>query len=103
MGKKTKKVGPLRSLGARYGATVRKRYRNIIIEMKKPHKCPQCGFNTVRRVSVGVWRCRKCGFTFAGGAYVPTTKIGTVARRASSRAVSAQLEFAEGEEEETPE
>jgi ribosomal protein L37AE/L43A len=37
----------------------------------------------VRRESVGVWKCNKCNFTFAGGAYSPTTKLGIVARRAA--------------------
>lgn len=81
MGKRTKKVGPTRGLGVRYGATVRKRYVKIVTEMKKKHKCPQCGLMRVKRVSVGVWKCRKCGFTFAGGAYTPTTKLGTLAKR----------------------
>ena len=83
MGKRTKKVGPTRGLGARYGATVRKRYVEIVSSLKKAHKCPQCGVVAVRRQSVGVWRCRKCGFTFAGGAYTPVTKLGAVARRAT--------------------
>jgi large subunit ribosomal protein L37Ae len=80
---KTKKVGPTRGLGVRYGSTVRKRYVKVITELKKPHRCPQCGFVRVRRVSVGIWKCRKCEFTFAGGAYTPSTKLGAVARRAA--------------------
>jgi large subunit ribosomal protein L37Ae len=83
---RTKKVGPTRGLGPRYGSTVRKRYIKVVEEMKKPHKCPQCGFSRVRRVSVGVWGCRKCGFTFTGGAYTPTTKLGIVARRVAKGA-----------------
>jgi len=88
MGKKrrTKKVGPTRGLGARYGVTVRKRYRTILAEMKKPQTCPQCGFKSVRRESVGIWVCRKCGFKFAGGAYVPATKLGVTAKRSAARA-----------------
>ena len=78
---RTKKVGPTRGLGPRYGTTVRKRYIKVITEMKKPHTCPQCGFPRVKRESIGIWKCRKCEFTFTGGAYTPTTKIGTVARR----------------------
>ncbi|MEM3730622.1 MAG: 50S ribosomal protein L37ae [Candidatus Bathyarchaeia archaeon] len=78
---RTKKVGPTRGLGPRYGATVRKRYIKVVTEMKKPHKCPQCGFSKVKRVSVGVWECRKCGAKFTGGAYTPTTKLGAVAKR----------------------
>ena len=80
---KTKKVGSTRGLGPRYGSTVRKRYVKVITELKKPHRCPQCGFVRVRRLSVGIWKCGKCEFTFAGGAYIPTTKLGTVARRAA--------------------
>jgi len=49
--------------------------------MKKPDTCPQCGFARVNRQSVGVWKCGKCGFTFTGGAYTPTTKLGLVAKR----------------------
>ncbi len=80
---RTKKVGPTRGLGPRYGSTVRKRYVKVITELKKPHKCPQCGFVRVRRVSVGVWKCSKCEYTFAGGAYTPITKLGVVAKRAA--------------------
>lgn len=86
MGKRTKKVGPTRGLGVRYGATVRKRYIKVVRGMKKPQKCPQCGLLRVKRVSVGVWKCRKCGFTFTGGAYTPTTKLGIVAKRAAKGA-----------------
>jgi large subunit ribosomal protein L37Ae len=89
MGKRVKKIGPTRGFGARYGSTVRKRYIDILVKMRKPHPCPQCGFRRVKRQSVGVWRCRKCGFTFAGGAYIPTTKLGIVSRRAAK---SGQVE-----------
>jgi len=81
MGKRTKKVGPTRGLGPRYGSTARKRYIKVYTEMKKPHRCPQCGFSRVKRESVGVWKCRKCSFTFTGGAYTPATKIGMVSKR----------------------
>ncbi|MEM2994527.1 MAG: 50S ribosomal protein L37ae [Candidatus Bathyarchaeia archaeon] len=99
MGKKMKKVGPTRGLGARYGATVRKRYIKVVTEMKKPHSCPQCGFPRVKRVSVGVWECRKCGFTFSGGAYTPATKLGTVAKRVA-KGIPIEEETAKTEETE---
>lgn len=83
---RTKKVGPTRGLGVRYGSTVRKRYIKVVTELKKPHVCPQCGFQRVKRASVGVWECRKCGFVFAGGAYTPTTKLGMVAKRVAKGA-----------------
>ena len=81
MGRKTKKVGMTRGLGTRYGATVRKRYVKVVTEAKQTHKCPQCGSVAVKRESVGVWNCRKCGLTFSGGAYTPVTKLGVVAKR----------------------
>ena len=81
MGRKTKKVGMTRGLGTRYGATVRKRYLKVVTEAKRTHKCPQCGAEAVKRESVGVWNCRRCGVTFAGGAYTPVTKLGVVAKR----------------------
>lgn len=79
-----------RGLGPRYGATVRKRYTKVVTEMKKAHKCPQCGTASVRRESVGIWNCRKCGYTFAGGAYTPTTKLGVVAQRAAKGTSTAE-------------
>jgi large subunit ribosomal protein L37Ae len=81
MGRKTKKVAMTRGLGTRYGATVRKRYIKVVTEAKQTHKCPQCGAEAVKRESVGVWNCRKCDVTFAGGAYTPVTKLGVVAKR----------------------
>jgi large subunit ribosomal protein L37Ae len=95
---RTKKVGPTRGLGVRYGSTVRKRYSKVVTELKKPHRCPQCGFPRVKRVSVGVWGCRKCGFTFTGGAYTPTTKLGIVARRVAKGAPIEEMLKAEKEE-----
>jgi large subunit ribosomal protein L37Ae len=80
---KMKKVGPSRGLGPRYGVTVRKRYVKVMEGMKLRHKCPSCGFTRVKRKSVGVWLCKKCGFTFTGGAYTPTTKLGAVAKRSA--------------------
>jgi large subunit ribosomal protein L37Ae len=98
---KMKKVGPTRGLGTRYGATVRKRYVKVITELKKPHRCPQCGFARVKRESVGVWKCKKCGYTFTGGAYMPSTKLGVVAKRAAKGTVAGETTAPIPTEEET--
>lgn len=98
-----KKVGSTRGLGARYGATVRKRYVKVITELKKPHRCPQCGFARVKRESVGVWKCKKCGFTFTGGAYTPVTKLGVVAKRAAKGAPAEETATAVAAAEEETE
>jgi len=87
---RTKKVGPTRGLGTRYGATVRKRYIKVIAGLKMAHRCPQCGFVKVKRKSVGVWQCGKCNYTFTGGAYVPATKLGVVAKRAAKGEVAVE-------------
>jgi large subunit ribosomal protein L37Ae len=96
---RTKKVGPTRGLGPRYGSTVRKRYVKVIAGLKKAHRCSQCGFVRVKRESVGVWKCRKCGFTFTGGAYTPVTKLGVVAKRAAKGAPLEETAKAVAEEE----
>jgi len=102
VGKRTKKVGPTRGLGPRYGATVRKRYIKVFTELRTPHTCPQCGFQRVKRESVGVWKCKKCEFRFTGGAYTPTTKLGIVAKRVAKGApVEETLKTEEAAEEET--
>ncbi len=80
---RTRKVGPAGSFGPRYGASLRKRWARVVMAMRAPHRCPRCQTKAVKRVAVGIWRCRKCGLVFAGGAYVPYTKTGDVARRAA--------------------
>jgi len=100
---RTKKVGPTRGLGVRYGSIVRKRYVKIVSELKKSHRCPSCGFPRVRRQSVGVWKCQKCGHTYTGGAYTPTTKLAIVARRLAKGAPVAEAPKTEAAEPpETP-
>jgi large subunit ribosomal protein L37Ae len=86
---RTKKIGLAGGFRARYGSTIRKRYVEVMTESKRPHSCPQCRAVAVRRESVGLWKCRKCGFTFTGGAYSPSTKLGETAKRAA-KGVSAE-------------
>lgn len=81
-----------RGLGVRYGATVRKRYTKVVSETKGAHKCPQCGSESIRRESVGVWNCRKCGLTFTGGAYTPATKLGVAAKRSAKGLPAPEVE-----------
>lgn len=88
---RTYKVGPSGSFGARYGTVARKRYSTIITELRAPHECPQCHISAVKRLSVGIWLCDRCGFKFAGGAYAPRTKLGEVAERAARAGVASSL------------
>ena len=76
MAKRTKKVGSAGRFQARYGVKARTRIRDIEIHQRTKHKCPNCGQNTIKRVGTGIWKCKKCGNTYAGGAYVPKTEQG---------------------------
>lgn len=90
-GYKTRSAG---RFGARYGRKIRKLVADIEAEMKKPHRCPQCFHLTIRRISTAIWQCRKCGYTFAGGAYLPQTSVG----RSTTRAVQRSFEESEAQE-----
>jgi len=76
MAKRTKKVGSAGRFQARYGVRTRTRVRDVEIQQKRKHTCPQCGKNAVKRSGTGVWMCKKCGNIFAGGAYLPKTAKG---------------------------
>ena len=78
-----RKIGLAGGLGARYGRFPRHQYIEIVTGLRSKHECPRCHFRTVKRSSVGIWNCRKCGHRFAGGAYTPTTKLGEIATRAT--------------------
>ena len=69
--------------GARYGTITRRQYNDVVSVLRTRHECPRCKFKAVKRWSVGIWLCRKCGYRFAGGAYVPVTKLGEIAARAT--------------------
>jgi large subunit ribosomal protein L37Ae len=79
-----KKIGLGGAFGARYGTVARKRYVEIVTGMRRRHECPRCRIQSVRRLSVGIWLCRKCGYRFAGGAYQPITKLGETSRRVAT-------------------
>jgi large subunit ribosomal protein L37Ae len=71
MSRKTKKVGIAGKYGPRYGVKVRKQIRTVEEEKVKSHTCPRCKHRSVKRISTGIWRCRRCDLVFAGGAYSP--------------------------------
>jgi large subunit ribosomal protein L37Ae len=74
---RTKVVGSAGRFGARYGSTLRHKVAAIEARMRAPHRCPRCFTRgSVKRVSVGIWACKKCGYTFAGGAWIPRTELG---------------------------
>jgi large subunit ribosomal protein L37Ae len=92
---RVKKVGPAGSFGPRYGTAPRRRYAEVVAGMRVPHECPRCHVRAVKRLTVGVWNCRKCGVKFAGGAYLPATKLGEISKRAAREGLAAGLLAAE--------
>lgn len=71
MPRKTKKVGISGKFGPRYGVKVRKQIQAVEMEKTKRHTCPRCKHKSVKRISTGIWKCRRCNLTFASGAYSP--------------------------------
>mgnify|MGYP001588885246 CR=1 FL=1 len=106
----TEKVGSTGRFGSRYGVGIRKRLLKIESRSNSKRgrgaqgrKCPNCGFNTVKRLSKGVFDCRKCSHQFVGGAYLPQTLTGGIISQMVSQKkfvpeMIAQLEKAGGEE-----
>ncbi|MGQ9542856.1 MAG: hypothetical protein ACUVTM_02025 [Candidatus Bathyarchaeia archaeon] len=76
-----RKIGLGGGLSTRYGTAPRRVYVEILTQMRRRHECPRCQAMAVKRLSVGLWYCRKCGNQFTGGAYTPFTKIGEASKR----------------------
>ncbi|MHA1679855.1 MAG: 50S ribosomal protein L37Ae [Promethearchaeota archaeon] len=82
---RTKKVGITGRFGPRYGTLVRYRVKKIESYKTEPIKCPRCQTKAIKRVSVGLWTCKKCGVRFTGGAYNINTPQGLVSFRVAKR------------------
>jgi len=74
MGRK-KLVGSAGRFGARYGKKQKAKLAEIEKIQKLMHICPRCKMKYVKRVSSGIWYCKKCGNKFAGLAYYPSTDV----------------------------
>jgi|TARA_Y100000310_G_scaffold169639_1_gene169855 large subunit ribosomal protein L37Ae len=66
---KVEKLGSAKRFGARYGSKPKHKFAKIEKEQRKKHVCPYCNNLKVKRVSVGIWHCRKCNAKFTGKAY----------------------------------
>lgn len=73
--KTEEKLGSVKRFGARYGRKPKLKFSKIEAEQRKLHKCPYCNKIAVKRVSVGIWHCKKCNAKFTGKAYSVTRKI----------------------------
>src|SRR3989344_5236523 len=68
-------LGSVKRYGARYGRKLKLKLSKIETEQRKLHKCPYCSKIAVKRVALGIWRCRKCNAKFSGKAYSISKKI----------------------------
>jgi large subunit ribosomal protein L37Ae len=82
---RTKKVGPAGKFGTRYGMRVRKKWLEVEKKQRISHECPVCKKPSVKRISTGIWQCRKCETKFAGGAYLPMTGVAQAVDRIIQR------------------
>lgn len=65
---KTKKVKAAGRFGPRYGRRVRTKIADIESIQRKKQTCPFCK-GVVKRLSKGIWQCRKCNKKFTGHVY----------------------------------
>lgn len=65
---KTKKVKAAGRFGVRYGQRVRKKIAEIEAIQRKKQICPFCK-GVAKRLSKGIWQCKKCGKKFTGHVY----------------------------------
>jgi large subunit ribosomal protein L37Ae len=80
MTKRTKKVGVTGKYGTRYGASLRKQVKKMEITQHAKYTCTFCGKVTVKRQATGIWDCKSCKRTVAGGAYVVATPAAAAMR-----------------------
>ncbi|MCK4717687.1 MAG: transposase [Thermoplasmata archaeon] len=74
MSRRTKKVGSTGRFGVRYGVKVRYRTKSVDTSLNTRGTCPQCQHSSVSRVKSGIWKCSRCSYTFAAGAYSSKTR-----------------------------
>ena len=63
---RTKKVKSAGRFGPRYGKSVRKKITEIESKQHKKQICPFCKKPKLKRLSKGIWKCKKCKKKFAG-------------------------------------
>ena len=80
MAKHTKKVGIVGKYGTRYGASLRKVVKKAEVAQHSTYTCAFCGKNGITRKATGIWYCRGCHKTIAGGAYNFATATSVTAR-----------------------
>jgi large subunit ribosomal protein L37Ae len=67
MAVKNKKIGASGRFGAGYGK-IKERLNAVEAKQRKRQSCPFCN-GSAKRQAKGIWSCKKCGKTFAGGTF----------------------------------
>jgi len=73
----------------RYGRKSRKIVADLEEKSKASYVCPQCGRNKVKKTSTAIWSCSTCGYTFAGGSFLPETSLGRSVLRSLKKSLEA--------------
>lgn len=71
--KRTKKAGITGKYGVRYGASLRKTVKKMEVSQHATYTCVFCGKDAIKRQATGIWHCKGCKKTVAGGAYTLNT------------------------------
>ncbi len=74
MAKKKLKLSTKR-FGPRYGPRLKNKNAQIEAVQRSKQTCPYCKKQAVKRMSTGIWHCRKCDKKFTGKAYSIKEKI----------------------------
>ncbi|HHV25057.1 MAG: 50S ribosomal protein L37ae [Methanosarcina sp.] len=94
MAKKFTKKGRISRSAGRYGPKYGRKDRKLVADleerMRAPHVCTKCARPTVKRIGTGIWKCGKCGHTFAGGTYIPYTSVGQTLLRTMKNVIEAK-------------
>jgi len=92
LAKRTQRQGAAARFGPRYGVSVRQRASATIARLSRKYTCPVCQYRRVRRQAAGIWGCKKCGHTFAGGVWEPYTRATDANTRIMQRATEGSSE-----------
>jgi len=66
---RTKKIKSAGRFGAGYGIRVRKKLVEVESKQRIKQICPFCKKSGVKRLSKGIWNCKKCGKKFASDTF----------------------------------
>jgi len=94
---RTQKVGITGKYGTRYGQKLRKQVKAFEILQRTKYTCPFCGKSSVRRHSVGIWNCKACRRSVAGGAWEYSTSAAQTAKTTINRLKKLKVDAAKND------